>query len=217
MCGRPRDAARAELAGREPFDRGFYAGPFGWMSGAAAEFAVAIRSALVHAPDPSTDPNPQLDSESAPAPRGAAAPAWPANGSASHGAWPALDRAAPAPDAAAASPGILGNGAATLDERRRSGQAASTSARGGGWRGAGPGAGPARAGTVSLFAGVGLVRGSLVEGEWQARPRDALCACWGWLGSCTLSACAGVCLLLWRAADALDLAKQIKLSSSSIQ
>lgn len=50
VCGRPRDAARAELARVEPFDRGFYAGPFGWVSGAAAEFVVAIRSALVHAP-----------------------------------------------------------------------------------------------------------------------------------------------------------------------
>ncbi|KAK9837268.1 hypothetical protein WJX81_002656 [Elliptochloris bilobata] len=47
VCGRPRDAARAELAAREPFDRGFYAGPFGWVTGAAAEFVVAIRSALV--------------------------------------------------------------------------------------------------------------------------------------------------------------------------
>ena len=32
----------------EPFDRGFYAGPFGWISGGASEFAVAIRSALMH-------------------------------------------------------------------------------------------------------------------------------------------------------------------------
>lgn len=41
----------------ESFDRGFYAGPFGWMSGAAAEFSVAIRSALLQ---------PQLE-DSAPA------------------------------------------------------------------------------------------------------------------------------------------------------
>jgi len=31
----------------EPFDRGFYAGPFGWVSGHGAEFAVAIRSAMM--------------------------------------------------------------------------------------------------------------------------------------------------------------------------
>ena len=31
----------------EHFDRGFYAGPFGWLSGNAAEFSVAIRSALL--------------------------------------------------------------------------------------------------------------------------------------------------------------------------
>ena len=35
------------LADSEPFDRGLFAGPFGWLSGAAAEFAVAIRSALI--------------------------------------------------------------------------------------------------------------------------------------------------------------------------
>lgn len=49
VCGRPREGALAALSAAEPFDRGFYSGPFGWISGAAAEFAVAIRSALVHA------------------------------------------------------------------------------------------------------------------------------------------------------------------------
>lgn len=38
------------LSSLEPFDRGFYSGPFGWVSGAASEFAVAIRSALIHPP-----------------------------------------------------------------------------------------------------------------------------------------------------------------------
>jgi menaquinone-specific isochorismate synthase len=32
----------------EPFDRGWYAGPVGWMSNNSAEFAVAIRSGLVN-------------------------------------------------------------------------------------------------------------------------------------------------------------------------
>ena len=50
VCGRPRGDARALLAENEAFDRGAYAGPFGWLSGAAAEFVVAIRSALLHAP-----------------------------------------------------------------------------------------------------------------------------------------------------------------------
>ena len=49
VCGRPRESARKVVAEAEPFDRGFYAGPFGWVSGVACEFAVAIRSALVHA------------------------------------------------------------------------------------------------------------------------------------------------------------------------
>lgn len=50
VCGRPRADAKALLADREPFDRGYYAGPFGWISGCAAEFVVAIRSALLQAP-----------------------------------------------------------------------------------------------------------------------------------------------------------------------
>ena len=53
VCGRPRERALAALIAAEPFDRGFYSGPFGWISGAAAEFAVAIRSALVCADRPS--------------------------------------------------------------------------------------------------------------------------------------------------------------------
>lgn len=47
ICGRPQEGALAALSAAEPFDRGFYSGPFGWISGAAAEFAVAIRSTLV--------------------------------------------------------------------------------------------------------------------------------------------------------------------------
>jgi isochorismate synthase/2-succinyl-5-enolpyruvyl-6-hydroxy-3-cyclohexene-1-carboxylate synthase/2-succinyl-6-hydroxy-2,4-cyclohexadiene-1-carboxylate synthase/O-succinylbenzoate synthase len=50
VCGRPQEGAQSMLAEAEPFDRGFYAGPFGWVSAGAAEFAVAIRSALVHPP-----------------------------------------------------------------------------------------------------------------------------------------------------------------------
>jgi isochorismate synthase EntC len=49
VCGRPQGAARAWLAAREGFDRGFYAGPFGWVTGQGAEFVVAIRSALLPA------------------------------------------------------------------------------------------------------------------------------------------------------------------------
>lgn len=46
-CGRPRDKALALLQTSEGFDRGYFAGPFGWLSGCGAEFAVAIRSALL--------------------------------------------------------------------------------------------------------------------------------------------------------------------------
>lgn len=48
VCGMPRESTMAELPALEGFDRGFFAGPLGWFSRDAAEFCVAIRSALVH-------------------------------------------------------------------------------------------------------------------------------------------------------------------------
>ncbi|KAG7671813.1 putative Protein PHYLLO, chloroplastic [Nannochloris sp. 'desiccata'] len=47
VCGQPRGDALKMLSEVETFDRGFYSGPFGWISRDAAEFVVAIRSALV--------------------------------------------------------------------------------------------------------------------------------------------------------------------------
>jgi menaquinone-specific isochorismate synthase len=46
--GSPREAAMALIRELELFDRGWYAGPVGWVSRDAATFAVGIRSALVH-------------------------------------------------------------------------------------------------------------------------------------------------------------------------
>ena len=48
VCGYPRKAALDTLRAVESFDRGLYSGPLGWISADGAEFAVAIRSALVH-------------------------------------------------------------------------------------------------------------------------------------------------------------------------
>ncbi len=45
--GHPRRAALREIADLEAFDRGWYAGPIGWIGADAAEFAVGIRSGLV--------------------------------------------------------------------------------------------------------------------------------------------------------------------------
>jgi menaquinone-specific isochorismate synthase len=45
--GYPRDGALAEIRDLEPFDRGLYAGPVGWIGAEASEFAVGIRSGLV--------------------------------------------------------------------------------------------------------------------------------------------------------------------------
>lgn len=47
VLGFPRSEAWQALAAHEPFKRGWYAGPVGWISREAAEFAVGIRSALL--------------------------------------------------------------------------------------------------------------------------------------------------------------------------
>ena len=45
--GHPRDQALEEIRDLEPFDRGWYAGPVGWIGAEASEFAVGIRSGLI--------------------------------------------------------------------------------------------------------------------------------------------------------------------------
>ena len=45
--GYPREEAFEEIRRLEPFDRGWYAGPVGWIGADSAEFAVGIRSGLV--------------------------------------------------------------------------------------------------------------------------------------------------------------------------
>ncbi|MFH1688412.1 MAG: isochorismate synthase [bacterium] len=47
VCGWPREAALKAIGRLEPFDRGWYGGPVGWITKDRAEFAVGIRSALV--------------------------------------------------------------------------------------------------------------------------------------------------------------------------
>jgi menaquinone-specific isochorismate synthase len=47
--GHPKDKAYELIRELETFDRGWYAGPIGWINGTGAEFAVAIRSALLNA------------------------------------------------------------------------------------------------------------------------------------------------------------------------
>jgi len=45
--GFPRESALPDIPRLEPFDRGWFAAPVGWMTRDAAQFAVGIRSALV--------------------------------------------------------------------------------------------------------------------------------------------------------------------------
>ncbi|SUZ82223.1 uncharacterized protein METZ01_LOCUS35077, partial [marine metagenome] len=47
VSGAPDKEARALIRKLEPFDRGWYAGPVGWISSSQAEFAVGIRSGLL--------------------------------------------------------------------------------------------------------------------------------------------------------------------------
>lgn len=48
VCGTPREAARAALAELEPLDRGYYAGPVGWVDAVGdGEWAIALRCAEV--------------------------------------------------------------------------------------------------------------------------------------------------------------------------
>jgi len=45
--GYPKEGALEDIRALEPFDRGWWAGPVGWVGADAAEFAVGIRSGLV--------------------------------------------------------------------------------------------------------------------------------------------------------------------------
>lgn len=48
VCGRPFDLARRVITEHETFDRGWYAGPIGWLdANGDGEFAVALRTALL--------------------------------------------------------------------------------------------------------------------------------------------------------------------------
>ena len=47
LGGAPREPALEWLARHEALDRGWYAGPIGWVSAEEAEFAVALRCGLL--------------------------------------------------------------------------------------------------------------------------------------------------------------------------
>jgi len=177
VCGRPRPAALAALSAAEPFDRGYYSGPFGWLSGSAAEFAVAIRSALVHARTPAEG-----------TPRVARSPE--AARRLRQGALEQADR----DQERRVSGGLAGtsgtpdgtqngsngsNGSSAGPQRRANGNGLAIGS-------AAPSGGGSDSGrdmqTISMYAGVGLVCGSDVEKEWQVDTRNhcmhpKLCNC----------------------------------------
>jgi len=47
VCGAPRETAIAAIRRFEAFDRGWFAGPVGWLDSEGGEFVVALRSALI--------------------------------------------------------------------------------------------------------------------------------------------------------------------------
>ena len=141
VCGRPRAGALEALSAAEPFDRGFYSGPFGWISGAAAEFAVAIRSALVHGDSSMAEP---------------ATPASAVDFGAQLGT---------APPARSDNAGFVQNGdSLRQDSSVVPAQQWSTSP----FKAAAVEV-PDGQSTISMYAGVGLVCGSDAEKEWQVR------------------------------------------------
>ena len=199
VCGRPREAAFEHVSVAEPFDRGFYAGPFGWISGAAAEFVVAIRSALLH---PAS--NEYVISRLLPAP--GARPASSSELALLHhnGSHAVSMPEGSTTTISSSSRNGNGNGSGSMEalhaERRGSHAQASSSssssssslcaAEGNGHAGNSSRQGHSRASdaaaaasspqyaeagskghlqTISLYAGVGLVRGSDVDKEWQVR------------------------------------------------
>ena len=160
VCGRPRPAALSALSAAEPFDRGFYAGPFGWVSGGAAEFAVAIRSALVHAPEPSQSPQLPQHEEIQP-------------GESLQMAAQLEHQERRASGGQASTSGSNGNGTGGVVANGTGLSGGNGSLGGAAGNGAKPAAGGARREdrqTISLFAGVGLVCGSDVDKEWQVQP-----------------------------------------------
>ncbi|WP_238439532.1 isochorismate synthase [Microbacterium sp. JZ31] len=62
VAGTPRDAAMAAIRRIEPFDRGRYAGPVGWIDGNGdGEWAIALRCAQFGAPGEQTEDGPAVD------------------------------------------------------------------------------------------------------------------------------------------------------------
>ena len=158
VCGRPRTTARDILAETECFDRGYYAGPFGWISGSAAEFSVAIRSALLH-PPPEQQPR-ASGTHSLPVKKQSGAARTPGvNGAAAEAAVQSALSSGPEPPASAGSRPV---NRASLNGSRADVQPAAAAAAQG-LQGS-----PSR--TLSLFAGVGVVHGSVAQSEWQVRP-----------------------------------------------
>ncbi|CEM36643.1 unnamed protein product [Vitrella brassicaformis CCMP3155] len=57
VCGLPKGIAADAVRRLEDFDRGFYAGPVGYVAATGSEFAVAIRSALIRPDDSGRRPS----------------------------------------------------------------------------------------------------------------------------------------------------------------
>lgn len=170
VCGRPRAEAKAVLAESEPFDRGYYAGPFGWISGSAAEFVVAIRSALMQAPQhQSVQPSRAEIPLSNGLDRGVTYSTPTGLNGASRGSTNGEYHPSTVLDSSRerrngnSSNSSSSNGAQSTLYSTAAQQQQSTGAKDPSAQAA------AAAQTISLFAGVGIVKGSTASSEWQVR------------------------------------------------
>ena len=168
-CGRPRQDAFEALRETEQFDRGYYAGPFGWVSGSSSEFAVAIRSALLHAPAaapllaPSAAPDPSARREpQQPLPLASALPInIGRHGSGQNGV---VSANGASPNRMPQNDAVLRDGLArNLHNGKHAGLGIEKLT---GAAGTGPDAKQGTQRVLSLYAGVGIVKGSTPAEEW---------------------------------------------------
>lgn len=166
------------LSESEPFDRGYYAGPFGWISGSAAEFVVAIRSALMQAPASQSvlldnghlsRTQATVNTQDSTLSKGSAG----SNGTGRHLNGSAQLTAATDTHPVFQSPGngnsSRGRSSNSSPESIIGRQNCNTNKQA-----------EAVAQTISLFAGVGIVKGSSASSEWQVcllPPTPALLLC----------------------------------------
>lgn len=139
------------LQEHEDFDRGFYAGPFGWISGCGSEFVVAIRSALILPPTSASSTTTNTTTSSASSQTAHHSSSAATHHHTSTSAASSVDDASKQHHSDSGSVGQGGQAGKQSQLTTRSAQQ--------------PTSGESR--RVMLYAGVGVVTGSNIRSEWQ--------------------------------------------------